>query len=75
MMQYGYDKMNGVAAEVKADTEMESDFIESGEFFGSSEPLVWRLDRDGVLVISGLGRVPDFSCGRNPAPPWEDKRT
>ena len=38
MMQYGNDKMNGVAAEVKADTEMESDFIESGEFFGSSEP-------------------------------------
>ena len=36
MMQYGNDKMNGVAAEAKADTEMESDFIESGEFFGSS---------------------------------------
>ena len=74
MMQYGNDKMNGVAAEAKADTEMESDFIESGEFFGSSEPLVWRLGRDGVLVISGLGKVPDFSCGRNPAPPWEDKK-
>lgn len=74
MMQYGNDKMNGMAAEVKPDTEAESDFIESGEFFGSSEPLVWRLDREGVLVISGLGRVPDFSCGRKPAPPWEDKK-
>ena len=53
---------------------MESDFIESGQFPGSKENLAWHLGNDGVLVISGLGKVPDFSCGRNPAPPWEDKK-
>lgn len=74
MMHDGDDKMTRMAAEVMADDEMESEFIESGEFPGSKENLSWHLGRDGVLVISGLGKVPDFSCGRNPAPPWEDKK-
>jgi len=42
--------------------------------FGGHEAVSWRLTGDGILVISGLGKVPDFSCGRNPAPPWEDKK-
>ena len=74
MMHDGDDKMTKMAAEVMTDEEMESDFIESGQFPGSKERLAWHLGNDGVLVISGLGKVPDFSCGRNPAPPWEDKK-
>lgn len=34
----------------------------------------WYLDRHGILYISGEGKTPDYSCGNNPAPPWEGVR-
>lgn len=33
--------------------------------------MYWYLDEDGTLYISGKGRMADFSCSGNPAPPWE----
>lgn len=34
----------------------------------------WKLDVSGLLSIEGSGKIPDYSCGRNPAAPWEDKK-
>ena len=34
----------------------------------------WILDDEGVLTVSGNGRIPDYSCGKNPAAPWEDRK-
>lgn len=35
----------------------------------------WNLDENGVLVIRGEGRIPDCSCGKNPAAPWESQKS
>lgn len=34
----------------------------------------WYLDDQGVLFVSGEGKTPDFSCGSNPEPPWNDRK-
>ena len=35
--------------------------------------LSWELDEDGVLLIRGKGRIPDYNMGKNPKPaPWEE---
>lgn len=35
----------------------------------------WKLADDGTLTIIGKGRIPDFSCGSNPVPPWQDQKS
>ena len=74
MMQYGNDRINSMETELQANVSAGTDSLEDCGSFEIREPLTWRLSQDGVLEISGLGRVPDFSCGRNPSPPWEDKK-
>lgn len=39
---------------------------------GMTPNLIWNLDQNGRLCISGTGVIPDFSCGRNPAAPWQE---
>lgn len=34
----------------------------------------WTLDDMGVLTVSGSGKMPDYSCGKNPVAPWEDRK-
>lgn len=36
--------------------------------------MLWNLGDNGELQISGRGRIPDYYCGRNPEPPWEDRK-
>ena len=36
--------------------------------------LDWNLDETGCLMVYGSGNIPDFSCGRNPAPPWQEEK-
>ncbi len=36
--------------------------------------LDWNLDETGCLTIYGSGSIPDFSCGKNPVPPWQEKK-
>ncbi len=36
--------------------------------------LSWSLDETGCLTVFGSGRLPDFSCGENPVPPWYEER-
>ena len=74
MMHDGNDKIKNIGTEIPSASELEAYFFEAYGSLDSRETLTWSLDRDGVLEISGLGKVPDFSCGRNPAPPWEDKK-
>ena len=71
MVHDGNDNMNKVETEVQVSEEPDPDTIGA---FGGHEAVSWCLTESGQLVISGLGKVPDFSCGRNPAPPWEDKK-
>ena len=48
-----------------------NDFIDSNN---NSNGILWDLGDDGELQISGRGRIPDYYCGRNPEPPWEDRK-
>lgn len=32
----------------------------------------WELDAAGKLTVTGSGRIPDYSCGKNAAAPWDD---
>ena len=34
----------------------------------------WNLDESGLLSIEGSGKISDYSCGKHPAAPWEDKK-
>ncbi|MGI6095685.1 MAG: leucine-rich repeat domain-containing protein [Lachnospiraceae bacterium] len=34
----------------------------------------WKIEESGLLIIEGDGKMPDYSCGKNPASPWEDKK-
>lgn len=34
----------------------------------------WNLDESGLLSIEGSGKISDYSCGKNPAAPWADKK-
>lgn len=74
MMHDGNDKMKGMGTGLKMTDKLEAGRFEACGALGRCETLTWSLDRDGVLEISGLGKVPDFSCGRNPAPPWNNKK-
>lgn len=74
MMHDGNDKMNSMETEMMANAESEKDLAACRGVLSSQEALTWCLNRDGLLEISGLGKIPDFSCGRNPAPPWEEKK-
>lgn len=31
----------------------------------------WNLDGNGILSINGEGKIPDCSCGKNPAAQWD----
>lgn len=44
----------------------------SGKGFG--DVLYWKLDSQGSLRISGKGKLPDYSCGKNPDAPWHDRK-
>lgn len=74
MVNDGNVKRNNVETEMQESVETDSESIGTYGVFGGREAVSWCLSKDGKLKISGLGRVPDFSCGRNPAPPWEDKK-
>lgn len=43
-----------------------------GKSYGDA--LYWRLNEEGTLRIFGKGSLPDYSCGTNPNPPWQDKK-
>ncbi|GEM_PF-5055117 len=34
----------------------------------------WNLDEEGCLRVGGAERIPDYSCGSYPAPPWQEVR-
>lgn len=36
--------------------------------------MYWNLDEEGTLCVSGDGKMPNYSCGRNPLPPWYEIR-
>lgn len=74
MVRDGNDKMYSVKTGMQTTVGTREASIEVCGTFMGREPVSWSLTRDGILVISGLGRIPDLSCGRNPAPPWEDKK-
>ena len=74
MVHDGNDKMNKVEIEMPGKEAPGPGAVEVSGTFGGREAVSWYLTGDGSLVISGFGKVPDFSCGRNPAPPWEDKK-
>lgn len=38
----------------------------------SKNEMNWSIDNSGVLTIEGLGKIPDYDCGRNPSAPWEN---
>lgn len=48
--------------------------IEAMRGKGFGDALDWKLDSEGRLLISGKGRLPDYSCGKKPDAPWHDKK-
>ena len=46
----------------------EDGFYEPGK--ARDEFLIWRLEEDGVMTVSGFGRMADYGSAKRPTPPW-----
>ena len=55
------------------DDDIDTYIIDSGECGADGDNVTWTLDNNGVLLISGSGRIRDYSI-ENPSPFFNDKR-
>ena len=70
---YGYDDSTAQAYAEKYNRKFVSLGTASDVFSGScGDTLTWVLNKDGALVISGIGNMWDFDADKNPAPWFEN---
>ncbi|MDO5133373.1 MAG: leucine-rich repeat domain-containing protein, partial [Eubacteriales bacterium] len=64
-------EMNSAEMNSSETASTEANSSETDPFEMHEMEIVWTLSEEGCLFVTGVGKMPDYSCGKQPDAPWK----